>query len=52
MLRVIGLMRGQVDCRDPSCVMSPGSVVADIDRRRERYCAPCWKRISTGSFRI
>ena len=52
-LRAIGLIRGRGgDCRDPGCAMSTAQVVADIDRKKERYCAPCWKHISTGSFRI
>jgi len=51
-LRAIGLLRGRGDCRDPGCAMSTAQVVADIDRKKERYCAPCWKHISTGSFRI
>ena len=51
-LRTVGLLRGLPNCQDPSCAMSAAQVVTDIDRKRERYCAPCWKRLSTGSFRI
>ena len=51
-LRVIGLLRGTGDCGDPGCAMSSAQVVADIDRKTERYCGPCWTRISTGSFRL
>lgn len=51
-LRTIGLLRGAGDCRDPGCAMSATQVVTDIDRKKERYCGPCWKRISTGSFRL
>lgn len=51
-LRALGLLRGLPDCGDPGCAMSSAQVVADVDRKRERYCAPCWKRISTGSFRL
>jgi predicted Zn-dependent protease len=51
-LRAIGLIRGRGDCGEPGCAMSPAQVVADIDRKKERYCGPCWKHISTGSFRI
>lgn len=51
-LRAIGLVRGMGDCADPSCAMSAGQVVADIDRKKERYCAPCWKRLTTGALRI
>ena len=51
-LRTSGLLRGLPNCQDPSCAMSAAQVVTDIDRKQERYCAPCWKRLSTGSFRI
>ena len=51
-LRAIGLLRGAGDCRDPGCAMSVTQVVTDIDRKKERYCGPCWKRISTGAFRV
>ena len=51
-LRSIGLVRGLPDCGDPSCAMSSSQVVADIDRKKERYCGSCWSRLSTGSFRL
>lgn len=51
-LRAIGLLRGLRDCGDPSCAMSAAQALADIDRKKERYCAACWKRIATGAFRI
>lgn len=51
-LRATGLLRGLPDCRDPSCAMSAAQAVADIDRKRERYCAACWRRVSEGAFRI
>jgi predicted Zn-dependent protease len=51
-LRVVGLLRGLSDCRDPGCSMSGAGAVADIDRKKERYCAPCWRHLSTGAFRV
>ena len=51
-LRVIGLLRGLSDCRDPGCSMSITQVVTDIDRKKERYCAPCWRHLTTGAFHV
>jgi predicted Zn-dependent protease len=51
-LRVVGLLRGLSECRDPGCSMSGTRAVADIDRKKERYCAPCWRHLSTGAFRV
>jgi predicted Zn-dependent protease len=47
-LRAIGRLRGAQECRDPACVLSPNVTATDLDHKGERYCAPCWKRISTG----
>jgi predicted Zn-dependent protease len=52
LLRAIGLLQGLPNCSDPSCSMSAAQVVADIDRKKERYCGPCWKRMSTGAFNL
>ena len=51
-LRAVGLLRGLSDCGDPGCSMSITQAVTDIDRKKERYCAPCWRYLSTGAFRI
>lgn len=51
-LLAIGRIRGLPDCRDPRCVMSPTAALADVDLKEEKYCAACWKRMSTGAFRI
>lgn len=51
-LRAIGLLRGLGDCRDPACVLSTTQVLPDIDRKAERFCGSCWRRLSTGVMRI
>ncbi len=51
-LRAIGRVRGLSDCGDPACAMAATRSLADVDRKGERYCAPCWKRLSTGAMRI
>jgi predicted Zn-dependent protease len=28
------------------------TALADIDLKPEKYCASCWRRLSTGAFRI
>lgn len=52
MLRAIGRIHGLPDCRDPACALAPTQAMADVDRKAERYCAACWKRLSTGAVRI
>jgi predicted Zn-dependent protease len=47
-LRAIGRLRTPQECRDPACVLAPDVTISDLDRKDERYCSPCWKRISTG----
>jgi predicted Zn-dependent protease len=51
-LRAIGKINGLPDCGDPGCALAPSQVMADIDRKGERYCPACWKRLSTGAMRI
>ena len=51
-LRAVGLLRGLSDCRDPGCSMSATRAVTDLDHKKERYCAPCWRHLSTGAFRV
>ena len=51
-LRAIGGLKGLSDCNDPACVLSPTQVLPDIDRKAERFCAVCWKRLSTGVIRL
>lgn len=52
LLMAVGRLRGLPDCRDPGCAMAPTLALADIDMKTEKYCAACWKRLSTGAFRI
>lgn len=52
LLHAVGRIRGAADCRDPRCAMAPTVALADIDTKDEKYCAACWKRISTGTLRI
>jgi len=51
-LYAIGRVRGLPDCRDPACAMTATSALADIDTKPEKYCAACWRRLTTGAFRI
>ncbi len=51
-LRAVGRLRGLPDCGDPACAMAATLSLADVDRKGERYCAGCWKRLSTGAMRI
>lgn len=51
-LYAIGRVRDLPDCRDPQCAMSTMTALADVDMKPEKYCAPCWKRLTTGAFRI
>jgi predicted Zn-dependent protease len=51
-LRAIGRIHGLPDCGDPGCALAPSQVMADVDRKGERYCPACWKRLSTGTMRI
>lgn len=52
LLHAAGRIRGASDCRDPRCAMAATLALADIDMKEEKYCAACWKRISSGSMRI
>jgi len=51
-LRAIGKLQGLSDCRDAVCVMSTTQALPDIDRKAERFCGSCWRRLSTGVVRI
>ena len=51
-LYAIGRVRGLPDCRDSQCAMSTMTALADVDMKPEKYCASCWKRLTTGAFRI
>ena len=51
-LQAIGRLKGLPECPDPACVLSPTQVLPDIDRKAERFCGACWRRISAGTIRI
>jgi archaemetzincin len=51
-LYALGRLRGLPDCGDRSCAMFTTAALADIDMKPEKYCAACWRRMSTGAFRI
>lgn len=51
-LYALGRVRGLPDCGDPGCAMFTTTALADIDMKPEKYCASCWRRLSTGAFRI
>jgi len=51
-LRATGRLAGLSDCNDAGCSLAPTRSLADVDRKSEHYCAPCWKRMSAGTMRI
>jgi len=51
-LEAIGRLRGLPECPDPNCVLGTAQVLPDVDRKSERFCPSCWRRLSTGVIRI
>ena len=51
-LYVVGRARGLPDCATASCAMFTTTALADVDMKPEKYCAACWRRMTTGAFRI
>jgi predicted Zn-dependent protease len=51
-LRAVGRARGLPECPDPSCAMSPTQTVLDVDRKAERLCSACLRRLTTGVIRV
>jgi archaemetzincin len=51
-LYVVGRARGLPDCANASCAMFTTTALADVDMKPEKYCAACWRRVTTGAFRI
>lgn len=44
-LALVGRLRGLRECPDPACAMSVSQVLQDIDRKAERYCGACARRL-------
>jgi archaemetzincin len=51
-LYALGRARGLPDCRDAGCALLTTTALADIDMKPEKYCASCWRRMTTGAYRI
>jgi archaemetzincin len=51
-LRAVGRLHGLSDCNDSQCALAPTQALADVDRKEERYCAACWRRLSQGTMRV
>jgi len=51
-LYALGRARGLPDCREAGCVLSATTGLADIDMKPEKYCAACWRRMTTGAYRL
>ena len=51
-LYALGRVRGLPECRDAGCALSATASLADIDMKPEKFCAACWRRMTTGAFRI
>lgn len=51
-LYALGRARGLPDCRDGGCALSTTTALTDIDMKPEKFCASCWRRLTTGAFRI
>ena len=51
-LRVAGQLAGMPDCADPRCSQAPTGHLRDLDTKKIRLCAPCWRRLSTGTISI
>jgi len=51
-LYVLGRALGLPECVDRACAMVTTTSLADIDMKPEKYCASCWRRMTTGAYRI
>ncbi len=52
MLYAVARLRGLPECSDPGCALSATLALVDLDRKGERYCAACWRRLSAGVVKI
>lgn len=51
-LYALGRARGLPECRDSGCALFTTTALADVDLKPEKYCAACWRRLTTGAYRI
>jgi len=51
-LYALGRARGLPDCNDAGCALFTTTALADVDMKPEKYCASCWRRMTTGAYRI
>jgi archaemetzincin len=51
-LYVLGRALGLPECADRACAMVTTSSLPDVDMKPEKYCASCWRRLTTGAYRI
>jgi len=51
-LYALARARGLPDCGDAGCAMLATASLADIDMKPEKYCAACWRRMTTGAYRL
>jgi predicted Zn-dependent protease len=51
-LYALGRARGLPECREAGCALSTTTSLADIDMKPEKYCASCWRRMTTGAYRL
>ena len=51
-LYALGRACGLPECGEAGCALFTTSSLADIDLKSEKYCASCWRRLTTGAHRI
>ena len=51
-LYVLGRARGLPECSDRNCALFTTASLPEIDMKPEKYCASCWRRMTTGAYRI
>ena len=51
-LYALGRACGLPECREAGCALFTTTALADVDSKREQYCAACWRRMTTGAHRI
>ncbi len=51
-LRCAGQLVGLPDCGDPRCGNASTRNLQDLDTKKIRLCAPCWRWLSTGTMSL